>query len=230
MDKEIEKLRAGAQRELGLINARLNDGVAASGAEVQELVSAVAQLRRPTSASSGSCAPTSRTRPAAASAPRPPAPDLTVAAAERGRVHPDALPPPQGGHQRAAEPVPVLPRAGVLLPHPLHVRPAPGRVCIPGSGPPTSGTPSATSAWSTSSWKSSSSRRRCRHEGHVRGGRRRIGAERWPPEASCMTGPSSRRRPAGAAAQAACPKHEDEHVARRPPATRWSTTVPRADT
>ena len=42
MDKEIEKLRASAQRELGLINARLNDGVAASGAEVQELVNAVA--------------------------------------------------------------------------------------------------------------------------------------------------------------------------------------------
>ena len=41
MDKEIEKLRASAQRELGLINARLNDGVAASGAEVQELVNAV---------------------------------------------------------------------------------------------------------------------------------------------------------------------------------------------
>jgi hypothetical protein len=41
MDKEIEKLRTSAQRELGLINARLNDGVAASGAEVQELVNAV---------------------------------------------------------------------------------------------------------------------------------------------------------------------------------------------
>ena len=45
MDKEIEKLRAGAQQELGLINARLNDGVAASGAEVQELVSAVTQTK-----------------------------------------------------------------------------------------------------------------------------------------------------------------------------------------
>lgn len=45
MDKEIEKLRAGAQRELSLINARLNDGVAASGAEVQELVNAVAATK-----------------------------------------------------------------------------------------------------------------------------------------------------------------------------------------
>lgn len=45
MDKEIEKLRASAQRELSLINARLNDGVAASGAEVQELVNAVAATK-----------------------------------------------------------------------------------------------------------------------------------------------------------------------------------------
>ena len=41
IDKEIEKLRATTSRELALINARLNDGVAASGSEVQELVNAV---------------------------------------------------------------------------------------------------------------------------------------------------------------------------------------------
>jgi hypothetical protein len=41
VDKEISKLRASTQRELALINARLNDGVAASGSEVQELVNAV---------------------------------------------------------------------------------------------------------------------------------------------------------------------------------------------
>lgn len=41
IDKEAEKLRAGTQRELTLINTRLNDGVAASGSEVQELVNAV---------------------------------------------------------------------------------------------------------------------------------------------------------------------------------------------
>lgn len=41
VDKEISKLRAATQRELALINARLNDGVAASGSEVQELVNAV---------------------------------------------------------------------------------------------------------------------------------------------------------------------------------------------
>jgi len=41
IDKEVEKLRASAQRELTLINTRLNDGVAASGLEVQELVNAV---------------------------------------------------------------------------------------------------------------------------------------------------------------------------------------------
>ena len=45
MDKEIEKLRSNAQRELSLINARLNDGVAASGTEVQELVKAVTQTK-----------------------------------------------------------------------------------------------------------------------------------------------------------------------------------------
>ena len=41
MDKEMLKLRTGTQRQLALINARLNDGVAASGGEVQELVNAV---------------------------------------------------------------------------------------------------------------------------------------------------------------------------------------------
>lgn len=41
MDKEMAKLKATSQRTLSLINARLNDGVAASGAEVQELVNAV---------------------------------------------------------------------------------------------------------------------------------------------------------------------------------------------
>ena len=41
MDKEIAKLRNSTQRQLALINARLNDGVAATGAEVQELVNAV---------------------------------------------------------------------------------------------------------------------------------------------------------------------------------------------
>jgi hypothetical protein len=40
-DKEIEKLKESTTRELALINARLNDGVAASGSEVQELVNAV---------------------------------------------------------------------------------------------------------------------------------------------------------------------------------------------
>ena len=41
MDREIAKLRSTTQRQLALINARLNDGVAASGGEVQELVNAV---------------------------------------------------------------------------------------------------------------------------------------------------------------------------------------------
>ena len=41
MDQELTKLKASSQRTLALINARLNDGVAASGAEVQELVNAV---------------------------------------------------------------------------------------------------------------------------------------------------------------------------------------------
>ena len=40
-DKEIDKLKESTMRELALINARLNDGVAASGSEVQELVNAV---------------------------------------------------------------------------------------------------------------------------------------------------------------------------------------------
>ena len=41
MDKEISKLRNSTRRQLALINARLNDGVAATGSEVQELVHAV---------------------------------------------------------------------------------------------------------------------------------------------------------------------------------------------
>lgn len=41
MDKELAKLRHSTERQLSLINARLNDGVAATGAEVQELVNAV---------------------------------------------------------------------------------------------------------------------------------------------------------------------------------------------
>jgi len=45
MDKEIDKLRMGAQRELSLVNASLNDGVAASGSEVQELVNAVTRTK-----------------------------------------------------------------------------------------------------------------------------------------------------------------------------------------
>jgi hypothetical protein len=41
MDQEISKLRHTTKRQLALINARLNDGVAATGSEVQELVNAV---------------------------------------------------------------------------------------------------------------------------------------------------------------------------------------------
>jgi hypothetical protein len=41
MDREMAKLKATSQRTLGMINSRLNDGVAASGAEVQELVNTV---------------------------------------------------------------------------------------------------------------------------------------------------------------------------------------------
>ena len=41
MDKEIAKLRNSTMRQLALINARLNDGVAATGSEVQELVNLV---------------------------------------------------------------------------------------------------------------------------------------------------------------------------------------------
>lgn len=50
MDKEIAKLRAGTSRQLALINARLNDGVAATGSEVQELVHAVIATKVRTSA------------------------------------------------------------------------------------------------------------------------------------------------------------------------------------
>lgn len=45
MDKEIAKLRSATQRQLTLINSRLNDGVAASGSEVSELVNAVNSTR-----------------------------------------------------------------------------------------------------------------------------------------------------------------------------------------
>jgi len=45
MDKETNKLRAMIQRDLSIINARLNDGVAASGLEVQELVNSVAAAK-----------------------------------------------------------------------------------------------------------------------------------------------------------------------------------------
>jgi hypothetical protein len=44
IDKEIEKLHANAQWELTSINTRLNDGVTASGSEVQEMVNAVVQV------------------------------------------------------------------------------------------------------------------------------------------------------------------------------------------
>jgi hypothetical protein len=46
MDKEISKLKSNTQRQLTLINARLNDGVAASGLEVQELVNAVTMTKQ----------------------------------------------------------------------------------------------------------------------------------------------------------------------------------------
>ena len=45
MDKEIAKLRNSTNRQLALINARLNDGVAATGSEVQELVNAVVMTK-----------------------------------------------------------------------------------------------------------------------------------------------------------------------------------------
>ena len=45
MDKETNKLRAMIARDLSIINARLNDGVAASGLEVQELVNAVSSTQ-----------------------------------------------------------------------------------------------------------------------------------------------------------------------------------------
>ena len=46
IDKETNKLRGMIQRDLSIINARLNDGVAASGLEVQELVNAVAVTKK----------------------------------------------------------------------------------------------------------------------------------------------------------------------------------------
>ena len=45
MDKETRKLRAMVRRDLSIIDARLNDGVAASGLEVAELVSAVSRAQ-----------------------------------------------------------------------------------------------------------------------------------------------------------------------------------------
>ena len=45
MDKQIESFRQATQKELSLVNSRLNDGVAASGAEVQELVNAVSSTK-----------------------------------------------------------------------------------------------------------------------------------------------------------------------------------------
>jgi hypothetical protein len=45
MDKEVSKLRNSTKRQLALINARLNDGVAATGSEVQELVNAVVMTK-----------------------------------------------------------------------------------------------------------------------------------------------------------------------------------------
>jgi len=45
IEKEVEKLRSITHRELTLINTRLNDGVAASGSEVQELVDAVSATK-----------------------------------------------------------------------------------------------------------------------------------------------------------------------------------------
>ena len=41
MDNEVSKLRNATRRQLSLINARLNDGVAATGSDVQELVNLV---------------------------------------------------------------------------------------------------------------------------------------------------------------------------------------------
>lgn len=41
LDKEIAKLKSSTKRQLALVNARLNEGVAATGSEVQELVQAV---------------------------------------------------------------------------------------------------------------------------------------------------------------------------------------------
>jgi len=41
VDKELERFRASTQRELNVVNARLNDGVSASRAEVEDLVKAV---------------------------------------------------------------------------------------------------------------------------------------------------------------------------------------------
>jgi len=45
VQKEMERFRASAIHQLNVVDARLNDGVAASGAEVQELVDAVMSTR-----------------------------------------------------------------------------------------------------------------------------------------------------------------------------------------
>eukprot|EP00816_Leptocylindrus_hargravesii_P002590 CAMPEP_0196808664 /NCGR_PEP_ID=MMETSP1362-20130617/8649_1 /TAXON_ID=163516 /ORGANISM="Leptocylindrus danicus, Strain CCMP1856" /LENGTH=1290 /DNA_ID=CAMNT_0042183083 /DNA_START=114 /DNA_END=3986 /DNA_ORIENTATION=+ len=45
MEREVDRLRRATEQELSFVNARLNDGVTSSGAEVQELVSAVAETR-----------------------------------------------------------------------------------------------------------------------------------------------------------------------------------------
>ena len=45
MEREIDRLRRATEQELSFVNTRLNDGVASSGEEVQELVQAVTETR-----------------------------------------------------------------------------------------------------------------------------------------------------------------------------------------
>jgi len=45
MDKETNKLRAMIQRDVSILNARLNDEVASSGLEVQELMNAASATK-----------------------------------------------------------------------------------------------------------------------------------------------------------------------------------------
>ena len=45
MEREIDRLRRATEQELSFVNSRLNDGVASSGAEVQELVQAVSETK-----------------------------------------------------------------------------------------------------------------------------------------------------------------------------------------